>query len=101
MAKKDHGNFILINYSAHINNSPSQSSIRGSCFKSDERLVFPEFLHGSSSLGLKKNKKYVRKKAYTLKSSKDVSNAPKWYVAKLEQAICKYICALTQQCYGQ
>ncbi len=51
--KRDHGNFILINYSAHINNSPSPSSIRGSCFKSDERLVFPEFLHGSNSFGFK------------------------------------------------
>jgi len=50
LAKRDHGNFILINYSAHINNSPRPSSRRGSCFKSDERLVFPEFLHGSNSL---------------------------------------------------
>jgi len=47
LAKRDHGNFILINYSAHINNSPRPSSRRGSCFKSDERVVFPEFLHGS------------------------------------------------------
>lgn len=30
----------------------------------------------------------MRKKAYTLKSSKDASNAPKWYGAKLEKAIC-------------
>lgn len=51
--KRDHGNFILINYSAHINNSPSPSSIRGSCFKSDERLVFPEFPHGSNYFGFK------------------------------------------------
>lgn len=51
--KRDLGNFILINYSAHINNSPSPSSIRGSCFKSDERLVFPEFPHGSNSFGFK------------------------------------------------
>lgn len=61
--KRDHGNFILINYSAHINNSPSPSSIRGSCFKHDERLVFAEFLHSSNSFGLKNKKNYTRIKS--------------------------------------
>lgn len=39
--QKNHGNFILINYSGHINNRPSPMlGRRGSCFRRDEPLLF-------------------------------------------------------------